>query len=125
MKFTPGPWEARDVVGAGWEIYATVNIGREKGGGVLQPIYQVSCRPMLYVDPDGSVIAKLSFEDWRQFPSVNFQKMQAANANLIASAPRLYNALKRLYESVDSCAELTPEVMIEAREALKEATKEI
>lgn len=123
MKFTEGPWEARDVAGAGWEIYATVNIGREKGGGVLQPIYHVSCKPMLFINDDGSVTAKLSFEGWRQFPSIDFQKMQAANAILIASAPRLYNALKSLYEAVDSCVELTPDVMKEAKEALEEAVR--
>lgn len=126
MKSTPGPWEARDVKGAGWEIYATVNIGKAEGGGVLQPIYNVGCRPMLFVNEEGTVTMKISFEDWRQFPSVNFEKMQEANAILIASAPRLYNALKRLYEAVDSCVDLlTPEVMIEARNALMEASKEV
>jgi hypothetical protein len=118
MKFTKGPWEARDVKGAGWEIYATVNIGKTAGGGVLQPIYHVGIQPMLFVNKDGGVTAKLSYEDWRQFPSVDFEKMQAANAHLIAAAPRLYTALKALYNAVDSCVELTPDVLMEAREAL-------
>lgn len=44
-----------------------------------------------------------------------------AYANLISAAPDLYNALKKLYDAIDSCVELTPETLQEALAALKKA----
>lgn len=120
MKFTKGPWEAKDIPSAGWQIYAEVDLGKDERRGVIQPIYNVNVKPMLFVNNEGTVTAVIAYEDWRQFPSINFQEMQAANSRLIAAAPRLYNALKKLYESIDSCVDLTPEVMKEAKDALSE-----
>ena len=45
-----------------------------------------------------------------------------ADAALMAAAPELLGALKSLYDSVDSCIDLTPEVMLAARAALFKAT---
>ena len=95
MKHTPGPWEAKDVESAGIEIFAKVDIGKEDmSGGVLQPIYRVSLEPSLQVGKDGIVRAMISYESWRQFPSINFQEMQRANAQLISAAPELLEACK-------------------------------
>lgn len=44
------------------------------------------------------------------------------NARLIAAAPELLEALVDLYQSIDSCCELTPEVMKKARAAVAKAT---
>ncbi len=44
-----------------------------------------------------------------------------ANARLIASAPELLEALKELYEAVDSCVELTPEILNIAKQAIAKA----
>lgn len=94
-KYTPMPWEVKEIAGAGIEIFAKVDIGKEDmSGGVLQPIYNVSLTPSLHVGRDGIVRAMISYESWRQFPSINFQEMQKANAYLIASAPELLEACK-------------------------------
>lgn len=45
------------------------------------------------------------------------------NAKLIAAAPDLLEALKSLYESIDSCIELTPEILQKAEAAIKKATE--
>lgn len=47
-----------------------------------------------------------------------------ANANLIAAAPDLLEALESLYGAIDSCVDLTPEVLKQARSAIKKARGE-
>lgn len=44
-----------------------------------------------------------------------------ANARLIAAAPAMLEALEALYNSVDSCVELTPQVMHKAQDAIAKA----
>lgn len=44
-----------------------------------------------------------------------------ANARLIAAAPDMYEALKALYNSIDSCVELNPKVLFKARAAIAKA----
>jgi len=46
-----------------------------------------------------------------------------ANAKLIAAAPELLEALIKLYNSIDSCIDLTPELLIECNNAIKKATE--
>ena len=46
------------------------------------------------------------------------------NANLIAAAPELLEALLDLYNALDSCIELTPKVLAKARAALAKARGE-
>ena len=94
MEYTKGEWEVRDIPSHGLEIYAKVNIGKDENGGVVQPIYDVDIKPNLSIDNDGKVWMMIAYESWRQFPSTNFQEMQKANANLIAAAPDMYQALK-------------------------------
>ena len=45
-----------------------------------------------------------------------------ANAKLIASAPELLESLKELYNAVDSCIDLTPEVLKRAKKLIEQAT---
>jgi len=87
-------WKAVNRVGAGWEIEADVKIGKDDHGTNIQPIYQVSIEPSLRVNKDGTVTMMVAYEDWRQFPSTNFQEMQADNAHLIEQAPDMLEALK-------------------------------
>lgn len=47
-----------------------------------------------------------------------------ANARLISAATDLLEALVALYESIDSCVELTPDVLRQARAAIKKARGE-
>lgn len=99
-KFTQGEWTVKDADSAGLEIFAEVNLGKDENGGVLQPIYNVGIRPSLMVDKNGKVTMMIAYESWRQFPSINFQEMQKANANLIAAAPDMYEALKLLQSAL-------------------------
>ena len=102
-KHTEGPWELRDVVGSGLEIWARVDLGKSRceqtdlaTGPYLQPIYEVSIEPQLRVGKDGTVEAHICYESWRQFPSINFQEMQRANAKLITASPEMADSLFRL-----------------------------
>jgi hypothetical protein len=47
-----------------------------------------------------------------------------ANAQLISAAPDLLEALESLFNAVDSCTELTPDVMRKAQSAIKKARGE-
>lgn len=119
-RFTPGPWEARDEKGAGLQILAVADIGSslDSAGSrqVLQPLYKVSIKPTLSVGDDGRVHMLLSYEDWRQFPTVNFKEMQRANARLIASAPELFEALSALARSAESYMNYHTEKFYDASE---------
>lgn len=46
-----------------------------------------------------------------------------ADAKLIASAPDLLAALIKLYNAIDSCIDLTPELLKDCENAIKKATK--
>lgn len=52
------------------------------------------------------------------------QEMKAyeADQNLIAAAPEPLEALQWLYNTIDSCVELTPEVLLNAKTAINKAT---
>lgn len=106
-KHTPGPWKVEDHAGVGLEIFATVNLGPEQceasasttpSGPLLQPIYNVPLRPEIKVGDDGIAYVKLAYEDWRQFPSIAFKKMQKANAYLIAAAPELLELIQFAFD---------------------------
>jgi hypothetical protein len=95
-KFTPGKWKVyHDVFRPELSDKTITEVQRE----------------------DGKAIISWSGFDGSGVPA----KERLANARLIATSPRLFNALKKLCEAVDSCPELIPEVMLEAREALKGA----
>lgn len=46
-----------------------------------------------------------------------------ANAKLISKAPELLQQLEKLYNSIDSCIDLTPELLIETQQLIKQATE--
>ena len=123
MKFTPGPWEAKYIPSSGLKIIAKVDIGKEDmSNGVLQPIYDLSVKPELRVNDNGSVTMELAYESWRQFPSVDFKAMQEANASLIAAAPDMYEALKTVCGNCwdnDSCPACYVKAAINKAEGVK------
>jgi hypothetical protein len=106
--FTPGPWTLIDSPSAGLEIHAAVDLGREKQchdesvptGPVLRRLYEVSLKPSVRIGEDGRAHVMLAYEEWRQFPTVNFQEMQRANARLMADAPNLYAEVVALRASL-------------------------
>jgi len=93
-KHTPGPWELRNVPGAGLQIWALADLGLDERRQVVQPLYRVDIHPSLKVGDDGKVYVMLSYEDWRQFPTTQFDEMQKANGQLMAAAPDLLKACK-------------------------------
>lgn len=48
---------------------------------------------------------------------------EESNAKLIAAAPKLLEVLNKLYNAIDSCIDLTPELLKECNNAIKEATE--
>lgn len=108
MKHTPGPWELEDAGNNTFEIRARVNVGRDEGGGVLQPIS--SLQPSLMVGKDGRVYASLVYDSYRQFPSLDFLEMQRANAQLMTAAPDLKDELNDATNLVcHLCVRLNPQ----------------
>ena len=102
-EHTPGPWTIRGIQSSGLSIMAHVEIGKEDmSGGQLQPIYEVSIKPHLQIGDDGRVHMDLTYESWRQFPSIDFQEMQKANARLIAASPDLLAACRAALEDCQS-----------------------
>ena len=123
-KHTPGRLEVREVSGAGIQIWAEVNIGRDEHGGVLQPIYEIGLRPLLQVGEDGRVHMMLAYESWRQFPSTDFKAMQRANAVLFAAAPEMKDFVQRFVDAGDHVgfADRCEEFYEEAKVLLRKAT---
>lgn len=53
------------------------------------------------------------------------QVEQNANGCLLAAAPDLFDALVKLYTSIDSCIELTPAILKEAKMAILKANMKL
>lgn len=53
---------------------------------------------------------------------ISLEEIQA-NALLISKAPELLQQLEKLYNSIDSCIDLTPELLIETQLLIKQATE--
>jgi hypothetical protein len=122
-KHTPGPWMAEDQPGSGICIKAKVDLGKDNYDGGLQTIYHVPIKPCLFICDDGGVMAQLSYEGWRQFPSKNFQEMQRANALLIASAPDLLDTVHDLRQQLASAEKLADELQTKCEALEKDKTR--
>lgn len=84
-KFTPGPWEWRDTSGAGLGIYGNVSATMGKDFSQLVEIYGLgACSEPTF---------QIAYERWVQFPKRDWNEMQRANAQLMAAAPDLFDAL--------------------------------
>lgn len=94
MNHTPGPWEARDVSGAGWQIYAKVGEWNNAHCDVVHftPLHNMSIR----ATKDGKLVGMIAYESWVQFKSANIEEQWAANAKLCAAAPDLLQAVEFL-----------------------------
>lgn len=126
---TPGPWQFRETKGAGIEIWAPVNLGPsiesstgELIGPVLQPVYEAFIKPRLTVEADGRVYCQISYESWRQFPTIKFDEMQRANGHLIACAPDLLDALETAVNELETIAADSRSVIDYCRKILEKAT---
>ena len=63
-----------------------------------------------------------SFGKNGSFNDATFEEKEA-NAKLIAAAPELLEAFIKLYNAIDSCTDLTPELLIECKKTIKKATE--
>lgn len=113
-EHTPGPWEATDRPGQGWQICARVPHLDQ-----AVAIQEVPITPRVQIGDDGKVYVVLSYETFNQFPSDNWLEMQAANARLFAAAPDLLKALRHLLTNPNG--DLWRR---EARAAIKKAEEE-
>ncbi len=123
--FTPGPWVLSENTNSGCAIEASVAIGVSRieqeqaaqKGENIQPIYHVDIKPLLSVNEDGGVTVQLVYESWRQFPSVDFKKMQKANCDLMLQSPAMYKMLEKLekHHLDESCATAVHNLLAAAR----------
>lgn len=96
-KYTPGPWEAKFGVGAGW----SVSKANERPGYTGHaPICSMA---------------------WFQFPieGIITEEISEANARLIAAAPELLKSLKEILSMIDSSPTMRSIIM--AKEAIAKA----
>lgn len=112
-KHTPGPWEWRDVAGAGLSIYGDVSATMGKDFAHVVEIFGLGAC--------GAPRFQISYERWVQFPKRDWDEMQQANARLIAAAPDLLDALRTVV-----AADLEPtsyeQLLKRVRTALAKAT---
>lgn len=101
-KYTPPPWEAREIHGAGIEIYAPVHLVDTIEWPRAAPTMPI----MLFqlTEPAGHKL--IACERWVQFEPEGWHEMQWANALLMQEAP---NLLEKLEEARDALCVLNSE----------------
>lgn len=116
MPYTPGPWKFTRPHNQPEGIWAHIpHLDR------AAMTVEVSIRPSLIIGEDGNVYALLAYESHNQFPSEDWLEMQASNAQLIAAAPDLLEALVFLTTAGDLFQR--DEALTAARAAIAKATK--
>lgn len=90
-KHTPGPWIAKHSSGAGLGVWADL---RPALGDKYSKDF-----PIIGVDSLPAPKVQIAYEQWVQFPSNEWNEMQAANVKLMAAAPDLLAALEILRDS--------------------------
>lgn len=94
-KATPGPWEAKYVAGAGFEIHAPIHLTKcvEYPRPPTGPAMVYTCveRPNPFL---------IACDRWVQFEPNGWHEMQEANAALIARAPELAARVEELTEDI-------------------------
>ena len=89
----PGPWKLNKISGGNWTIEAELK--HPKGKSIAQ-IFEVPITPTIeYANlKDGEITIQLAYSAWYQFEIGDWnEKTWEANANLIAAAPNLYQAV--------------------------------
>lgn len=95
---TPGPWEAKEVPSAGWQIFAKVGEWGDRQCQVIEfsPLDCVTIK----AHKDGNLYGLLAYESLVQFKSEPIREQWAGNAKLAAAAPELLDAIKALMAEV-------------------------
>ena len=90
---TKGPWVAKNVPSAGWEIFAKIpEMEKYKCSDGGYPIWKVPLDNHMTAGEEPQAI--IGYEPWIQFPPKWWIEMTAANAQLFSAAPELLEACK-------------------------------
>lgn len=121
MNHTPGPWEARDVAGAGWQIYAKMAEWNDKHCSIVRFTPQHSMS--FHATKDGKIVGMIAYEEWVQFKSDAVEKQWEANAKLVGAAPEMYEALNAIRGllALEDCDWATAIIRDQVRAALEKA----
>jgi hypothetical protein len=112
ISHTPGPWTLSMGYGAGRQILAVLGDNKRH-------------RDFVEFVLRGDVPVPIFTDVWVQFPSEEWGQMQDANAKLIAAAPCLLEALKRIVADFKDypASERPCYAFDKAVEAIKKATE--
>ena len=123
---TPGPWEMTNIPGTGRQIKTVI---KEFGDRLISLFDVPSTQNVRFsLNNENQLVALLSYEEWVQFPSVQWNGMQEANGKLMAAAPDLLDscdkALTCLINSNDIDHSEIEEVITKLQSAITKATGE-
>lgn len=93
-KHTPGPWIAKHSSGAGLGVWADL---RPALGDKYSKDF-----PIIGVDSLPAPKVQIAYEQWVQFPSNEWNEMQAANVKLMAASPELLASLQAAVAMLDA-----------------------
>lgn len=96
-EHAPGPWEAKNRSGAGWQIDCVLPAGFKFDGTARGADGQKSFMTWTIRETHTVQIAD---ERWVQFSTGSWEKMQAANARLISAAPDMADAIDQALDDM-------------------------
>ena len=112
-EHAPGPWECRDIAGAGLGVFANISSVMGEEFAELAMIYDVGvCRAPTF---------QIACERWVQFAQPHWTIMQKANARLMAAAPELLEAAQHALGLVEELTERGELVQWSREKQLREA----
>ena len=105
-EYTKGPWIVTKTSSIGWDVKAVLG-GSSESRNMVEFTLRGDVPQQIGHVLDHRNMFNVHCSPWLQFPSTEFVEMIEANANLIAAAPDMYEALAGLMAEIDECYDPT------------------